>query len=54
MVSTLLFRALRLLLGRRADVPIRALLAAFAAIGRLPTRRFTACFVAARACKPEA
>ena len=54
MVSTLLFHALRLLLGRRADVPIRALLAAFAALGRLPTRRLTACFVAARACKPEA
>lgn len=53
-VSTLLFRALWLLLGRRADAPIRALLAAFAAFGRLPTRRFTACFVAARACKPQA
>ncbi len=54
MVSTLLFRALRLLLGQHADIPIRALLAAFAALGRLPTRRFTACFVAVRACKPEA
>jgi len=54
MVSTALFRALRLLLGRRADFAIRALLAAFAALGRLPTRRFTACFVAARARKPEA
>jgi SAM-dependent methyltransferase len=53
MVSTLLFRALRLLLGRRADAPIRALLAAFAALGRLPTRRFTACFMAACARKPE-
>jgi SAM-dependent methyltransferase len=54
MVSTLLFRALRLLLGHRADIPIRALLAAFAALGRLPTRQFTACFVAACACKPKA
>jgi SAM-dependent methyltransferase len=53
MVSTLLVRTLRLLLGRRADVPIRALLAAFASLGRLPTRRFTACFVAACARKPE-
>ncbi len=51
-VSTAFFRALRLLLGRRADVPIRALLAAFAALGRLPTRHFTACFMAACARKP--
>jgi SAM-dependent methyltransferase len=54
MLSTLLFRALRLLLGRFADLPIRALLAAFAVLGRLPTRRFTACFVAACARKPQA
>jgi SAM-dependent methyltransferase len=53
MISTALFRALRLLLGRRANAPIRALLAAFTALGRLPTRRFTACFVAACARKPE-
>jgi SAM-dependent methyltransferase len=53
MVSTVLFHALRLLLGRRADVPIGALLAAFAALGRLPTRWFTACFVAACARKPS-
>jgi len=53
-VSTLLFRSLRLLLGRRADIAIRPLLAAFAALGRLPTRRFTACFMAVRAHKPEA
>ncbi len=53
-VSTLLFRALRLLLGRHADVAIRALLAAFATMGRLPSRRFTACHMAACACKPEA
>jgi len=54
MVSTLVFRALRTVLGRHADLPIRALLAAFAAAGRLPTRRFTACFVAARAHKEGA
>ena len=54
MVSTALFRALRLLLGRHADPPIGALLAAFGALDRLPTRRFTACFVAACARKPEA
>ncbi|HYW44115.1 MAG TPA: class I SAM-dependent methyltransferase [Bryobacteraceae bacterium] len=54
MVSTLLFRALRLLLGRRADGPIRGLLEAFATLERLPTRRFTACFVAVCARKPEA
>ena len=54
LLSTLLFRALRWLLGRRADLPVRALLAAFAALDRLPTRGFTACFVAACARKPEA
>jgi SAM-dependent methyltransferase len=53
MISTLLFRGLRLVLGRHADAPIRLLLACFATLGRLPTRRFTACFVAARACKPH-
>lgn len=54
MVSTLMVLALRRLLGRRADAPIRALLAAFAPLGRLPTRRYTACFVAAIARKPPA
>ncbi|MGD0201806.1 MAG: class I SAM-dependent methyltransferase [Bryobacteraceae bacterium] len=54
LISTFLFLALRRLLGRRADGPIRALLAVFAALGRLPTRRFTACFVAACARKPAA
>lgn len=52
LISTLLFLALRRLLGRHADAPIRALLKAFAALGHLPTRRFTACFVAACARKP--
>jgi hypothetical protein len=45
-ISTALFLALRRILGRRADAPVRGLLSAFAAVGRLPTRRFTACFVA--------
>jgi hypothetical protein len=52
LISTLLFLALRRLLGRRADAPIRTLLKLFAALGHLPTRRFTACFVAACARKP--
>jgi ubiquinone/menaquinone biosynthesis C-methylase UbiE len=54
MVSTILFLALRRVLGRHADGPIRFLLAAFAVLGRLPSRQFSACFVAARARKPEA
>lgn len=54
LVSTLLFLALRRFFGRRADWPIRWLLKAFARLGRLPTRRFTACFVAACARKPVA
>jgi len=51
-ISTLLFLGLRRLLGRRADAVIRFLLSAFALLGRLPTRPFTACFVAACARKP--
>ena len=51
-LSTLLFLGLRRLLGRRADTPIRFLLGLFAQLERLPTRRFTACFVAACARKP--
>jgi SAM-dependent methyltransferase len=50
--STLLFLALRRMFGARADRPIQCLMALFAQLGRLPTRRFTACFVAARARKP--
>ncbi len=50
--STLLFLGLRRVLGRRADGPIGMLLALFAVLGRLPTRRFSACFVAVRARKP--
>jgi SAM-dependent methyltransferase len=54
LLSTALFLALRRALGRRADAPIRALLAAFSWLDRLPTRRWTACFVAACARKPVA
>jgi SAM-dependent methyltransferase len=51
-LSTLLFLGLRGLLGARADRPIRWLLSLFAQLDRLPSRRFTGCFVAARARKP--
>jgi SAM-dependent methyltransferase len=51
-VSTLLFLALRRTLGSRADAPISWLLAAFSRLGRLPTRGFTAVFLAACARKP--
>lgn len=54
LVSTLLFLGLRRLLGRRADAVIQALLRLFATLGGLPTRNFTACFVAACARKPVA
>ena len=52
LLSTFLFLGLRRLLGRHADPPIRGLLGLFAALGHLPTRRFSACFVAACARKP--
>ena len=52
LLSTALFLALRRTLGRRADGPIRFLLAAFATLGRLPTREYTACFVAVCGRKP--
>jgi SAM-dependent methyltransferase len=45
-VSTLTHLALRAVLGRHAERPIRALLAAFAWLDRLPSRSITACFVA--------
>lgn len=51
LISTLLFLALRRLLGHYADAPIRWALACFALLGRLPTARYTACFVAACARK---
>ncbi|HLG95946.1 MAG TPA: methyltransferase domain-containing protein [Bryobacteraceae bacterium] len=50
-VSTVVFLALRKLLGRHASAPIRLLLAVFAAMGKLPSRRFTACFHAVAATK---
>lgn len=51
-ISTLLCLGLRKLLGRRADRPVRALLGLFAWLGGLPTRRWSACFVAACARRP--
>ena len=52
MVTTLLCLAFRKLLGRRADLPVRALLGMFSLLGRLPSRRWTACFIAACARRP--
>lgn len=52
MVSTLLFLSLRRALGRRADRVIAALLRIFALADKLPTRFFTACFIAVIAEKP--
>jgi SAM-dependent methyltransferase len=52
LASTLLFLALRRLLGHRAHSPIACLLRLFGALDRLPTREFTACFSAACAQKP--
>jgi SAM-dependent methyltransferase len=51
-VLTLVNLCLRRTLGRRADGPIRALLALFALLDRLPTRAITACFVAVGARRP--
>ncbi len=52
LVSTALFLALRKTLGRAADGPIRALLAMFDLLGRLPSRPLSACFSAVCARKP--
>ena len=52
LLSTLLFLCLRRLLGKHADAPVQAFLRLFATFERLPTQRFTACFVAACARKP--
>ena len=52
LVSTAMFLALRRALGRRADGPIRFLLGLFDRLGRLPTREYTACFVAVCGRKP--
>lgn len=51
MISTALFLGVRRVFGNRGAGLIRLLLALFAAAGRLPTRRFTACFIAACAVK---
>ena len=52
MMSTLVFLALRRLLGRYANPLVALLLRLFTAMEGLPTRRLTACFLAARARKP--
>jgi len=52
LISTAMYVGLRRALGRRADAPIGWLLRAFARLGRLPTREYTACFVAVCARKP--
>jgi SAM-dependent methyltransferase len=51
-VSTLLFLAMRRLMGSHADGPIRLLLRLFFQLGRCPTRKLTACFISACAEKP--
>jgi len=48
-ISTLLFLAIRRVFGQRADPVIRGMLRCFAALGSLPTRRFTCCFYAVAA-----
>jgi len=53
LLSTALFLMSRKVLGKHADVGISALLKAFAILGRLPTRRWTACFQAVAARKRE-
>jgi len=53
-ISTSVFLLLRRVLGRHADVPIRGLLTVFSWLAKLPTRRYTACFVAARGEKAAA
>lgn len=54
-ISTLLFLAVRRVLGQRADPVIQGLLRCFAVLGRLPTRQFTGCFcaVAVRRLNPD-
>jgi len=51
-VSTLLFLATRRLLGSHADGAVRLLLKLFSGLGRLPTRKLTACFITACGVKP--
>ena len=52
--STAIVLTLRKILGRHGDILILGLLRLFALLGHLPSRRFTACFVAACARKPMA
>ena len=51
--SSALFTVTRRLLGRRADLPIRAMLSMFGVLDALPTRWITGCFIAVRAVKPQ-
>jgi SAM-dependent methyltransferase len=53
LASTAMFMGLRRMLGRRADGPVRLLLALFERLDRLPTRAYTACFVAVCGRKAE-
>jgi hypothetical protein len=46
MLSTLMFLGLRRVLGDKADAIIRSLLRGFSCLNTLPTRSFSACFVA--------
>ena len=52
-LSTAWFMALRKLMGRRADGAVRASLAAFEQLDRLPTRWISACFVGVCAVRPK-
>ena len=52
LISTAGFLLLRRIFGRRAEAPITFLLRCFALMGKLPTRRWTACFQAVSARKP--
>jgi len=54
LLSTALFLLLRRTWGARADGVIQRFLNAFAKLERMPTRDFTACFVAACAVRPPA
>lgn len=49
LISTALFLCCRKLFGRYADRPVLWMLSAFALLGKLPTRRWTACFQAVAA-----
>lgn len=53
LVSTLIFLAVRSVMGGKGDAVIRALLNFFALFERLPTRRFTCCFYGVMARKPS-